>query len=99
MQFSLEFILDKITLSDKAEKEIVKAAKMAAFSSYTENSQNLMTIDDIAIYFNKSYNFKVQNIVAKADFPASRYFNSKKERPRYIAGEVVKWGRRYLKRL
>ena len=40
MQFSLEFILDKITLSDKAEKEIVKAAKMAAFSSYTENSQN-----------------------------------------------------------
>lgn len=99
MQFSLEFILDKITLSDKAEKEIIKAAKMAAFSSYTENSQNLMTIDDIAIYFNKSYNFTVQNIVAKADFPASRYFNSKKERPRYIAGEVVKWGRRYLKRL
>ena len=31
MQFSLEFILDKITLSDKAEKEMIKAAKMAAF--------------------------------------------------------------------
>ena len=41
--------MDKITLSEKAEKEIVKAAK--------------------------------------------------KERPRYVAGEVVKWGKRYLKRL
>jgi uncharacterized protein HI_1423 len=91
--------MDKITLSEKAEKEIVKAAKMSAFSSYTEYSQNLMTTDDIAIYFNKSYNFTAQNIVSRTDFPASRYFNSKKERPRYVAGEVVKWGKRYLKRL
>lgn len=41
--------MDKIKLSDKAEKEIVNAAKMAAFASYTENSQNLMTIEDIAL--------------------------------------------------
>ena len=60
--------MDKITLSEKAEKEILKAAKMSAFSSYTEYSQNLMTTDDIAIYFNKSYNFTAQNIVSRTDF-------------------------------
>ena len=46
--------MDKIQLSDKAEKEIVKeivnATKMTAFASYTENSQNLMTIEEIALY-------------------------------------------------
>ena len=74
--------MDKITLSDKAEKEIVNASKMAAFASYTENSQNLMTIEEIALYLNKSYTFTVKYIVTKGDFPQSRYFSDKNERPR-----------------
>lgn len=97
--FLLELFMDKISLSDKAEKEIVNAAKMAAFATYTENSQNLMTIEDIALYLNKSYTFTVKYIVTKGDFPQSRYFLDENERPRYVAGEVVKWAKRYAKRL
>nr|DAO54021.1 MAG TPA: Protein of unknown function (DUF3853) [Caudoviricetes sp.] len=90
--------MDKIQLSDKAEKEIVNAAKMAAFASYTENSQNLMTIEEIALYLNKSYTYTVKFIVTKGDFPQSRYFSDENERPRYVAGEVVKWTKRHAKR-
>ena len=91
--------MEQITLSKKAEEEIVKAAKMAAFATYTENSQNLMTIEDIALYLNKSYTFTVKYIVTKGDFPQSRYFSDESERPRYVAGEVVKWAKRHIKRL
>ena len=98
-RFLLELFMDKIKLSDKAEKEIVNAAKMAAFATYTENSQNLMTIEDIALYLNKSYTFTVKYIVTKGDFPQSRYFSDENERPRYVAGEVVKWAKRHIKRL
>ena len=52
---------------------------MAAFSSYTENSQNLMTIEDIALYLNKSYTYTVKFIVTKGDFPQSRYFSDENE--------------------
>ena len=52
---------------------------MAAFSSYTENSQNLMTIEDIALYLNKSYTYTVKLIVTKGDFPQSRYFSDENE--------------------
>lgn len=90
--------MDKIKLSDKAEKEIVNATKMAAFSTYTENSQNLMTIEDIALYINKSYTYTVKFIITKGDFPQSRYFLDESERPRYVAGEVVKWTKRHAKR-
>ena len=103
-QGSAAFILhggfmEQITLSKKAEEEIVKAAKMAAFAAYTENSQNLMTIEEIALYLNKSYTYTVKLIVTKGDFPQSRYFSDENERPRYVAGEVVKWVKRYIKRL
>lgn len=103
-QGSAAFILhgafmDKIKLSDKAEEEIVKAAKMAAFATFTENSKNLMTIGDIAIYINKSYNFTANNIITRADFPSARYLGSETEQKRYVAGEIVKWGIRYMKRL
>jgi uncharacterized protein HI_1423 len=103
-QGSAAFILhggfmEQITLSKKAEEEIVKAAKMAAFAAYTENSQNLMTIEEIALYLNKSYTYTVKFIVTKGDFPQSRYFSDENERPRYVAGEVVKWVKRYIKRL
>lgn len=91
--------MDKIQLSKKAEKEIVNAAKMAAFASYTENSQNLMTIEEIALYINKSYTYTAKFIVTKGDFPQSRYFSDENERPRYVAGEVVKWTKRNAKRL
>lgn len=97
--FLLELFMDKITLSDKAEKEIVNAAKMASLATYTENSQNLMTIEEIALYLNKSYTYTVKFIVTKSDFPQSRYFLDENERPRYVAGEVVKWAKRYAKRL
>jgi len=90
--------MDKIKLSEKAEKEIVNASKMAAFASYTENSQNLMTIEEIALYLNKSYAYTIKFIVTKGDFPQSRYFSDKNERPRYVAGEVVKWVKRHTKR-
>ena len=90
--------MDKIQLSEKAEKEIVNATKMAAFASYTENSQNLMTIEEIALYLNKSSTFTVKYIVTKGDFPQSRYFLDENERPRYVAGEVVKWVKRHTKR-
>lgn len=103
-QGSAAFILhggfmEQITLSKKAEEEIVKSAKMAAFAAYTENSQNLMTIEEIALYLNKSYTYTVKFIVTKGDFPQSRYFSDENERPRYVAGEVVKWVKRYIKRL
>lgn len=90
--------MDKITLSEKAEKEIIKASMLGAFASYTENSQNLMTIEEIALYLNKSYTFTVKYIVTKGDFPQSRYFLDESERPRYVAGEVVKWVKRHTKR-
>lgn len=91
--------MDKIKLSEKAEKEIVNATKMAALSAYTENSQNLMTIEEIALYINKSYTYTVKFIITKGDFPQSRYFSDENERPRYVAGEVVKWTKRNAKRL
>ena len=97
--FLLELFMDKIQLSDKAEKEIVNAAKMASLATYTENSQNLMTIEEIALYINKSYTYTVKFIVTKSDFPQSRYFLDENERPRYVAGEVVKWAKRHIKRL
>lgn len=89
--------MDKITLSEKAEKEIIKASMLGAFASYTENSQNLMTIEEIALYLNKSYTFTVKYIITKGDFPQSRYFLDENERPRYVAGEVVKWVKRHTK--
>ena len=98
-QFFIGAFMDKITLSDKAEKEIVNAAKMASLAAYTENSQNLMTIEEIALYINKSYTYTVKFIVTKNDFPQSRYFLDENERPRYVAGEVVKWAKRHIKRL
>ena len=97
-RFFIGAFMDKIQLSEKAEKEIVNATKMVAFASYTENSQNLMTIEEIALYLNKSYTFTVKYIVTKGDFPQSRYFLDENERPRYVAGEVVKWAKRHTKR-
>lgn len=97
--FLLELFMDKIQLSDKAEKEIVNAVKMSSLSTYTENSQNLMTIEEIALYINKSYTYTAKFIVTKSDFPQSRYFLDENERPRYVAGEVVKWAKRHIKRL
>lgn len=91
--------MEQITLSKKAEEEIVKAAKMAAFAAFTENSHNLMTINDIALYINKSYTYTIKFIVTDRNFPQSRYFSDETERPRYVAGEVVKWVKRYIKRL
>ena len=91
--------MEQITLSKKAEEEIVNAAKMASLAAYTENSQNLMTIEEIALYINKSYTYTVKFIVTKNDFPQSRYFLDENERPRYVAGEVVKWAKRHIKRL
>ena len=43
--------MEPIKLSQKAEEEIVNAARMAALSNLTEKSQNLITLEDIAIYF------------------------------------------------
>ena len=43
--------MESIKLSQKAEEEIVNAARMAALSNLTEKSQNLITLEDIAIYF------------------------------------------------
>ena len=64
--------MEPIKLSQKAEEEIVNAAKMAALSNLTEKSQNLITLEDIAT-------------------PVT--FDQQSSRPRYIAGEVVRWGR------
>lgn len=91
--------MEQITLSKKAEEEIVKAAKMAAFAAFTENSKNLMTIGDIAIYINRSYNSTANDIITRSDFPSARYLDSENEHKRYVAGEIVKWGMRYMKRL
>lgn len=103
-QGSAAFILhggfmEQVTLSKKAEEEIVKAAKMAAFAAFTENSKNLMTIGDVAIYINRSYNSTANNIITRSDFPPARYLESENEQKRYVAGEIVKWGMRYMKRL
>ena len=73
-QGSAAFILhggfmEQITLSKKAEEEIVKAAKMAAFAAFTENSKNLITIGDVALNINKSNNYTENNNITRADFP------------------------------
>lgn len=47
--------MEQIKLSEKAVQEIVNAARMAALSGLTEKSQNLLTIEDIAIFINRHY--------------------------------------------
>lgn len=49
------FLLEEIWNQQKAEEEIVNAARMAALSNLTEKSQNLITLEDIAIYFGRHY--------------------------------------------
>lgn len=91
--------MEQIRLSEKAEQEIVNAAKMGALATLTENSPNLLTIEDIAIYCNRSYHTVAKRIVKQPTFPRSVYLEDENDRPRYVAGEVVKWVRRYAKRL
>lgn len=88
-----------IKLSQKAEEEIVNAAKMAALSNLTEKSQNLITLEDIAIYFGRHYQTVAKIISKLPNFPKPVTVDQKNSRPRYIAGEVVRWGRINAKRI
>nr|DAV87281.1 MAG TPA: excisionase [Caudoviricetes sp.] len=92
--------MEKIKLSEKAEKEIVNAAKMAALSNLTEKSQNLLTIEDIAIFINRHYQTVANKISKLPSFPKPvKLEKENNARPRYIAGEVVRWCRINAKRL
>lgn len=92
--------MEKITLSPKAEAEIVSAARLSALANLTEKSENLITIKDIAIFISRNYNNVANTIVKLPTFPKPVSFdNNEKSRPRYIAGEVVRWLRANRKRL
>ncbi|PRI63479.1 hypothetical protein BVZ87_00942 [Haemophilus influenzae] len=61
--------MEPIKLSQKAEEEIVNTAKMAALSNLTEKSQNLITLEDIAIYFGRHYQTFAKIISKLPNFP------------------------------
>lgn len=84
--------MEPIKLSQKAEEEIVNAAKMAALSNLTEKSQNLITLKDIAIYFRRHYQTVAKIISKLPNFPKPVTVDQQNSRPRYIAGEVLRWG-------
>ncbi|ABQ99290.1 hypothetical protein [Haemophilus influenzae] len=94
--------MESIKLSQKAEEEIVNAARMAALSNLTEKSQNLITLEDIAIYFGRHYQTVAKIISKLPNFPkpvTPVTVDQQNSRPRYIAGEVVRWGRINAKRI
>lgn len=92
--------MEQIRLSSKAEEEIVNAAKMAALSNLTEKSQNLITLEDIAIYMRRHYQTVAKTISKLPNFPKPVTLDPQKNsRPLYIAGEIVRWCRINAKRL
>lgn len=62
-------------------------------------SQNLITLEDIAIYFGRYYQTIAKIISKLPNFPKTVTVDQQNSRPRYIAGEVVRWGRINAKRI
>ena len=62
-------------------------------------SQNLITLEDIAIYFGRHYK-TIAKIISKLQKKKKTVtVDQQNSRPRYIAGEVVRWGRINAKRI
>ena len=91
--------LQQIQLSKKAEDKIVKAVKLGALSNLTEKSENLITIEDIAVYISRHYNNVANKITKLPSFPKPVTIENNNSRPLFIAGEVVRWVKRNAKRI
>lgn len=91
--------LNQIKLSEKAEKEIVKAVKLGALAGLTEESENLITTEDIAVYISRHYNTVANKITKLPSFPKPVTIEGRNAHPLFIAGEVVRWVKRNAKRI
>ncbi|MCK3656400.1 hypothetical protein A4G19_13785 [Pasteurellaceae bacterium Macca] len=91
---------NKIILSEKAEKEIINAARLGALANLTENSPALLSINDIAILLNRSYNYTVRNIISRPDFPRAVTVDQDKNSNKfYQACDFLKWRKANLRRI
>lgn len=86
-------ILEKINLSDKKEKEILRAIRLAALAQLKEDSPILLSIDDISIMLNRSYNYTNRNIVTLPSFPPPVTVERGKVNGNkfYRVADVIKW--------
>ena len=97
-RFFIGAFMDKIQLSDKAEKEMSEAIKVMAVSAFTEKSQNLIPLDYVAALVGCPYQHTANFIVKQPSFPKGVRLKEKSH-PRWIAGEVIRWCRINAKRI
>lgn len=92
--------MENLSLSHKGEKEVLNSIRMMALANLTEDSVLLLTIDDIAIMANRNRSIIDKKIVKSPSFPKPVTIDpdNQNPRPRYIAGEVVRWFRANSKR-
>ena len=93
--FLLELIME---LPDKTQKEMSEAIKIMAVSAFTEKSQNLIPLDYVAALVGCPYQHTANFIVKQPSFPKGVRLKEK-SRPRWIAGEVIRWCRINAKRI
>lgn len=92
--------MENLSFSQKGEKKALNSIRMMALANLTEDSVLLLTVEDVAIMAQRDRSVIDKKIVKLPSFPkpVSIDPSNPNPRPRYVAGEVVRWFRANSKR-
>ncbi|MGY6772154.1 hypothetical protein [Gallibacterium anatis] len=81
--------------------EILRTFKLKALLDLKENSPYLLTVEDISILLNRSYDYTNREIVSSPDFPQPVKVEKGKGRVRkfFLPSDFIKWQRANIRRI
>lgn len=92
--------MENISLSKKQQDEVLRSVRLSALAQLKEDSPILLSIEDVSIMINRSYNYTSRHIITRQDFPSPVSLEKgSNESKRYKAGDVIKWQKAYLRRV
>lgn len=95
-----EVKMENISLTKKQQDEVLRSVRLGALAQLKEDSPVLLSIEDISIMINRSYNYTSRHIITRQDFPSPVSLEKgANESKRYKAGDVIKWQKAYLRRV
>ncbi|HII3688449.1 TPA: hypothetical protein ACY37W_000178 [Pasteurella multocida] len=62
--------MENISLTKKQQDEVLRSVRFGALAQLKEDSPVLLSIEDISIMINRSYNYTSRHIITRQDFPS-----------------------------
>lgn len=92
--------MENINLTKKQQDEMMRSIRLSALAQLKDDSPILLSIEDVSIMLNRSYNYTSRNIVTLPDFPMPVSLEKGScESKRFKAGDVIKWQRAFLRKI